>query len=159
ELLEARVRLERLLAASLGAAAARYIVEDRFTISTGEAAQLVESFQAMQRSLRTSEHLLASVVESVDDCILTTDVEWRLLTLNRAGQRLLGIDLAAAAPPLTYLDLLDEADRMRVGPALARVSAEGRAWRGNVHGRTRGGRGFPAHLALACVFDAQGNRV
>ncbi len=37
ELLEARVRLERLLAASLGGAAARYIIEDRFTISTGEA--------------------------------------------------------------------------------------------------------------------------
>src|SRR5262249_25899791 len=96
---------------------------------------------------------------SVDDCILTTDVEGRLLTLNRAGQRLLGIDLSAAAPPLTYLDLLDEADRMRVGPALARGSAEGRAWRGNAHGRSPAGPGGSAHPALACVFDAQGNRV
>ena len=154
ELLEARVQLERLLAASLGAAAARYIIEDRFTISTGEAAQLVESFQGIQRSLRTSEHLLASVVESVEDCIFTTDVEGRLVTLNRGGQRLLGVQ-DALVPALTYLDLLDEGDRKRVGPALARVTAEGRAWRGVVHGVTRAGQRFPAHLALACVFDAQ----
>jgi PAS domain S-box-containing protein len=155
ELLEARVRLERVLAASLGGAAARYIVEDRFTISTGEAAQLVESFQAMQRSLRTSEHLLASVVESVDDCIFTTDVEGRLVSLNRAGQRLLAVKAAALVPALTGLDLLDETERKRVGPALARVTAEGRTWRGTVLGVTRTGQRFPAHLALACVYDAR----
>ncbi len=155
ELLDARVRLERVLAASLGGAAARYIIEDRFTISTGEAAQLVDSFQAMQRSLRTSEHLLASVVESVEDCIFTTDVDGRLVTLNRAGQRLLAVKADALVPALTYLDLLDEGERKRVGPALARVTAEGRGWRGNVYGLTRADQRFPAHLALACVFDAQ----
>jgi PAS domain S-box-containing protein len=154
ELLEARVRLERLLSASLGGAAARYIIEDRFTISTGEAAQLVDSFQAMQSSLRTSEHLLASVVESVEDCIFTTDVEGRLVTLNRAGQRLLGVQ-AALVPALTYVDLLDEHDHRRVSPVVRRVTREGRAWRGNVHGVTRAGERFPAHLALACVFDAR----
>ena len=37
DLLDLRIRLERVLAASLGAAAARYIIEDRFTISKGEA--------------------------------------------------------------------------------------------------------------------------
>jgi PAS domain S-box-containing protein len=155
ELLEARVRLERVLAASLGGAAARYIIEDRFTISRGEAAQLVESFQTMQRSLRTSEHLLASVVESVEDCIFTTDVEGRLVSLNRAGRRLLAVKTDALVPVLTCLDLLDESERKRVGPALARVTSEGRAWRGAVVGVTRAGQRFPAHLALACVFDAQ----
>jgi PAS domain S-box-containing protein len=154
ELLEARVRLERLLSASLGGAAARYIIEDRFTISTGEAAQLVDSFQTMQSSLRTSEHLLASVVESVEDCIFTTDIEGRLVTLNPAGQRLLGVQ-AALVPALTYLDLLDEHEHRRVSPALRRVTREGRAWRANVHGLTRAGQRFPAHLALACVFDAR----
>ena len=42
ELLEIRIRFERLLAASLGAAAARMIVEDHFTISKDEAQQLVD---------------------------------------------------------------------------------------------------------------------
>src|SRR5438445_493200 len=135
DLLDLRIRLERMLAASLGAAAARYIIEDRFTISKGEAQELVESFQTMQRSLGKSERLLASVVESVEDCIFTTDVEGRLITLNPAGRRLLGRD--AAAGPLTRLDVLDEADRRRVGPAIKRAVANGRPWRGAVQGLTR----------------------
>ncbi len=154
DLLDLRIRLERVLAASLGAAAARYIIEDRFTISKEEAGQLVDSFQAMQRSLRQSEQLLASVVETVDDCIFTTDVGGRLITVNRAGQRLLGL-AAGEAPRLSYLDVLEEADRRRVGPAIQRAVAEGRAWRGTVNGVTRTRHRFPAHLGIACVFDAQ----
>jgi PAS domain S-box-containing protein len=155
DLLDLRIRLERVLAASLGAAAARYIIEDRFTISKEEAGQLVESFQTIQRSLRRSERLLASVVESVEDCIFTTDPAGRLITLNPAGHRLLGTG-AGDAPALTYLDVLDEGDRRRAGPAIQRAVGEGRAWRGGVTGLTRSGRRFPAHLAVSCVFDAQG---
>jgi PAS domain S-box-containing protein len=156
ELLDVRIRLERVLAGFLGAAAARYIVEDRFTISKEEAEQLVESFHGMQRSLRTSEQLLASVVESVDDCIFTTDVEGRLITVNAAGRRLLG--LAAAAPsPLTYLDVLAETDRSLARAAIERTLAGGVGWRGMVRGLTRAGRTFPAQLALSCVFDARGD--
>ena len=33
--------------------------------------------------------------------------------------------------------------------------AEGRGWRGTVTGLAHGGQPFPAHLAVACVFDAQ----
>lgn len=154
DLLDLRIRLERMLAASLGAAAARYIIEDRFTISKGEAQELVESFQTMQRSLGKSERLLASVVESVEDCIFTTDVEGRLITINPAGRRLLGYDAAASA--LTCLDVLDEADRRRVGPAIEQAVATRRPWRGAVTGLTQTRRRFPAHLAVSCVFDEKG---
>jgi PAS domain S-box-containing protein len=154
DLLELRIRLERVLAASLGAAAARYIIEDRFTISKGEAQELVDSFQTMQRSLRQNERLLASVVESVQDCIFTTDVDGRVITINPAGQALLGYP-GAGVPGLTSLDVLDEPDRRRVGPAIQRAVAEGRPWRGTVSGLTRSGQRFPAHLAVSCVFDAQ----
>ena len=154
DLLELRIRLERHLSASLGGAAARYIIEDRFTISKGEAQGLVDSFQTMQRSLRKSERLLASVVESVEDCIFTTDLEGRFVTLNPAGQRLLEVP-AAAVSALTYLEALDEADRRRVGSEIEHAIAEGRPWRGSVTGLTRGRRRFPAYLALSCVFDAQ----
>ena len=154
DLLDLRIRLERMLAASLGAAAARYIIEDRFTISKGEAQELVDSFQTMQRSLRQNERLLASVVESVQDCIFTTDVAGRVITINPAGQDLLGYP-TAGVPGLTSLDILDEADRRRVGPAIQRAVAEGRPWRGAVGGLTRARQRFPAHLAVSCVFDAQ----
>jgi PAS domain S-box-containing protein len=155
ELLDLRIRLERVLAASLGGAAARYIIEDRFTISKEEAEQLVASFQAMQRSLGTSERLLASVVESVDDCIFTTDVDGRVVTLNAAGRRLLGHE-PRDARALSYLDVLDESDRRVAGRAIERAIGAGGAWRGPVTAVTRGGRRFPAHVALACVFDGAG---
>jgi Na+/proline symporter/signal transduction histidine kinase len=112
ELLEMRIRFERLLAASLGAAAARIIVEDHFTISKDEAQELVTSFQRMEQSLRVTEEevkrgerLLASVVESVDDCIFTADTTGRLVTMNPAGRRLLGYELFEVSR-LRYPDLL-----------------------------------------------------
>lgn len=160
ELLELRIRLERRLAASLGAAAARFIVEDRFTLSKGEAEQLVESFQELRHSLRTTEEevrrterLLASVVRSVDDCIFTTDVRGRLSTINPAGERLFGAPEAElrGAP---WLQLL-------AGPAPGLAPPEGatgrsRPWKGEVRARTRSGREFPAHLALTPIVDPTG---
>ncbi len=161
ELLELRIRLEKRLAASLGAAAARFIVEDRFTLSKGEAEQLVESFQELQHSLRTTEEearrterLLASVVRSVDDCIFTTDTQGRLLTVNPAGQRLFGAregELLGAP----WWELLAGGERSPWETA-ARAPGAGRGWKGDVRARASGGREFPAHLALAPIFDRRG---
>src|SRR5207302_9973219 len=55
ELLELRIRFERLLAASLGAAAARMVVEDHFTISKVEVQELATSSQPTQKSRPLSE--------------------------------------------------------------------------------------------------------
>jgi PAS domain S-box-containing protein len=163
ELLELRIRFERLLAASLGAAAARIIIEDQFTISKEEAQELVSSFQRMQQSLRLTEEevrqgerLLASVVQSVDDCIFTADVDGRLVTMNPAGQRLLGYaerDVAGQS----YRDLLAPDDRDRLSPVMARTAASGEGWSGQVTGRTASGLTFPAHLAVRSIFDAHGH--
>lgn len=162
ELLELRIRFERLLAASLGAAAARMIVEDRFTISKEEAQQLVLSFQEIQQSLRVTEEqvrrgerLLASVVQSVDDCIFTADVGGRLVTMNPAGQRLLGY-AEWEIGRLGYREILGTEDRQRAVSAIIEAVAGGRGWSRQVTGQTSGGQIFPAHLAVRCIFDAQG---
>jgi PAS domain S-box-containing protein len=161
ELLELRIRLEKRLAASLGAAAARFIVEDRFTLSKGEAERLVESFQELRHSLRTTEEevrrterLLASVVRSVDDCIFTTDIGGRLVTVNPAGERLFGASQAelTGAP---WWELLV------AGPGVPMGRAGGAfrgayAWKGEVRARTRTEREFPAHLAVTPIFDPGG---
>ena len=165
ELLELRIRFERLLAASLGAAAARIIVEDQFTISKQEAQQLVTSFQQMQQSLRVSEEevrrgerLLASVVESVEDCIFTAATDGRLVTVNPAGRRLLGYSEREVGR-LRYRDLLGAEDQSRQGKAIATAVESGRGWSGQIVGRTRRGQTFPAHLALTNIFDARGQRM
>jgi PAS domain S-box-containing protein len=164
ELLEMRIRFERLLAASLGAAAARIIVEDHFTISKEEAQQLVTSFQRMQQSLRVTEEevkrgerLLASVVESVDDCIFTADTTGRLVTMNPAGRRLLGYELFEVSR-LRYPDLLAADERGGAGGIVAALEV-GRGWSGQVTGRRGRGDVFPAHLALTALFDDRGQRM
>jgi len=164
ELLEMRIRFERLLAASLGAAAARIIVEDHFTISKEEAQQLVTSFQHMQQSLRVTEEevkrgerLLASVVESVDDCIFTADTTGRLVTMNPAGRRLLGYELFEVSR-LRYPDLLAADERGGAGGIVAALEV-GRGWSGQVTGHRGRGDVFPAHLALTALFDDRGQRM
>jgi PAS domain S-box-containing protein len=156
ELLELRIRLEKRLAASLGAAAARFIVEDRFTLSKGEAEQLVESFQELQHSLRTTEEearrterLLASVVRSVDDCIFTADTHGRLVTVNPAGQRLFGASEAELAGAAWW-------ELLRPGDTVPRAPQAWRGFKGEVRARTRGGREFPAHLAITPIVDRGG---
>ena len=165
ELLELRIRFERLLAASLGAAAARMIVEDHFTISKEEAEQLVTSFQQMQQSLRVTEEevrrgerLLASVVESVEDCIFTADMAGRLVTMNPAGRRLLGYPEWEIGR-LRYRDLLSVDDHGREATAIAAAVEGGRGWSGQIGGRTRAGQIFPAHLAVTSILDAHGQRM
>jgi len=164
ELLALRIRFERLLAASLGAAAARRIVEDRFTISNDEAQELVTSFQQIEESLRVTEEevrrgerLLASVVQSVDDCIFTADVHGRLVTVNPAGRRLTG-HAEHEISRLGYRDLFAAADPREAGVIAAGVEG-GRPWRGQVAGRTVRGQRFPAYLALTPIFDAHGHRM
>src|SRR6266498_3420555 len=162
ELLELRIRFERLLAASLGAAAARMIVEDHFTISKDEAQELVTSFQQMQQSLRLTEEevrrgerLLASVVQSVDDCIVTAGVDGRLVTMNRAGHRLLGYTEPQVGR-LGLPDLLGPEERGRATKAIARAVEAGQGWSGQVTARTAKGQAFPAYLSVRCIFDAYG---
>jgi two-component system sensor histidine kinase HydH len=58
-------------------------------------------------------------------------------------------------PRRTYLDILSEGDRRRVGVEIQRAMAEGRGWRGNVTGLTGDRQRFPAHLAVSPVFDPQ----
>ena len=123
-----------------------WIAEDRSAVKQAE--------EALQRSLGRAERLLASVVESIEDCIFTSDPDGRIVTLNHAGRRRLGYELSGR--PVSYLDLLDEDDRRRVGPELREAVNAGRSWLGSVTAVTRDGARFPAHLALACVFESDG---
>jgi PAS domain S-box-containing protein len=123
-----------------------WIAEDRSAVRQAQ--------EALQRSLGRAERLLASVVESTEDCIFTSDPDGRIVTLNQAGRRRLGYE--APAHPMNYLDVLDEGDRRRVGPEIQGAVAAGRSWRGSVTAITRDGEGFPAHLALSCIFETDG---
>src|SRR5262245_17697127 len=123
-----------------------WIAEDRSAVKQAE--------EALQRSLVRAERLLASVVESTEDCIFTSDPDGTIVTLNQSGRRRLGYE--APARPVSHIDILDEGDRRRVGPEIQEAVRAGRSWRGSVTAVTRNGQAFPAHLALACVFESDG---
>ena len=123
-----------------------WIAEDRSAVKQAE--------DALQSSLVRAERLLASVVESAEDCIFTCDPDGAIVTLNQSGRRQLGYD--APSRPLTYLDILDASDRGRIEPEIGAAVGAGRSWRGSVTAVTRDGRPFPGHLVLACVFETDG---
>jgi PAS domain S-box-containing protein len=124
-----------------------WIAEDRGAVKQAQ--------EALQRSLVRAERLLASVVESTDDCIFTSDPDGAIVTLNQAARRRLGYEVPAR--PLSYLDILGEADRRRLGPEIQDAVRAGRSWRGSLTALTRDGKTFPAHLALACAFETDGH--
>jgi PAS domain S-box-containing protein len=123
-----------------------WIAEDRGAVKQAQ--------EALQRSLVRAERLLASVVESSDDCIFTSDPDGALVTLNQAARRRLRYEIPAR--PLSYLDILHEDDRQRVGRQIEEAVRAGHSWRGSLTAVTRDGEAFPAHLALACVFETDG---
>jgi len=123
-----------------------WIAEDRDAVKQAQ--------DALQRSLVRAERLLASVVESSDDCIFTSDVDGAIVTLNQSARRRLGYEVPAR--PLKYLDVLDEGDRRRVGPEIDEAIRTRRSWRGSVTAMTLDGQTFPAHLVVACVFETDG---
>jgi len=123
-----------------------WIAEDRGAVKQAE--------EALQRSLVRAERLLALVVESTEDCVFTSDPDGAIVTLNQAGRRRLGYEIPDR--PLSYLDILGEGDRRRLGPGIEEAVRAGRSWRGSVTAVTRDGQAFPAHLALSCVFESDG---
>src|SRR4029450_2111813 len=93
-----------------------------------------ESLKETEAEVRRGERLLASVVQSVDDCIFTADVNGRLVTMTPAGRRLLGYR-ERDFPGRTAADLLESEDRRRVGTVLARAGEHGSGGVG--HGTAR----------------------
>ena len=88
-----------------------------------------QSLRVTEEEVKRSERLLASVVESVDDCIFTADTTGRLVTMNPAGRRLLGYEFFEVSR-LRYPDLLAADERRR-----------GRRHRGRGRGRGADGAG------------------
>src|SRR5262245_28137839 len=123
-----------------------WIAEDRSAVKQAE--------EALQRSLGRAERSLASVVDGIDGCICTRDPAGRRVTLNQPGRRRLGCERPGR--PVSYHDILEEHGRRRIAPELEEAVSAGRSWLGSVPAATRDGARFPAHLALACVFESDG---
>jgi PAS domain S-box-containing protein len=165
ELLEMRIKVEKLLSAYLGVAAARFIVEDKFTISKVEAEKIVESFQRMQTSLRVTEEemrnqerLFASVVRSVDDGIIITDMFGRVITINAAGERLTGYSKEEIEGK-SYLKLIDKNTPKETRKRILKETQLGSSWKGEVVVRKKNGDTFQAYLSITSILNERGDTI
>jgi PAS domain S-box-containing protein len=165
ELLEMRIKVEKLLSAYLGVAAARFIVEDKFMISKVEAEKIVESFQRIQTSLRITEEemrkqekLFASVVRSVDDGVIITDMFGRVITINPAGEKLTGYSKEEITGR-RYLKLIDKSTPKETRKRILNETRLGGSWKGEVVTRKKNGDIFPAYLSIASILNENGDTI
>jgi PAS domain S-box-containing protein len=160
-----RIRVEKLLSAYLGVAAARFIVEDKFMISKVEAEKIVESFQRIQTSLRITEEemrkqekLFASVVRSVDDGVIITDMFGRVITINPAGEKLTGYSKEEITGR-RYLKLIDKSTPKETRKRILNETRLGGSWKGEVVTRKKNGDIFPAYLSIASILNENGDTI
>jgi PAS domain S-box-containing protein len=83
--------------------------------------------RAAEQRLRASEEHLATTLDSIDDCVITTDVEQRVARLNPAAERLIGWrqEAAQGRPLGEVLQLRDPDSGQEVTPPLAQCLESG----------------------------------
>ncbi len=80
---------------------------------------------AVEDELRASEAFARGVLESSIDCIKVLDLEGRLLSMNRAGQRALQIEDLTPYLQSSWVDLWDGPDREAAAAAVASAARGG----------------------------------
>ncbi len=83
----------------------------------------IEDRKRMEESLRAGEEFNRQIVESSLDCIKTLDLQGRLLSMNLAGQRMLGVSDITPYIGRPMTDLWRPQDRPQVAEAIAQARA------------------------------------
>lgn len=165
-------RLERILTGSIGAIAARNLLREMMPLSLADARALVESFREMEKDLATTreevshkeeeirarERFLASVVRSIDDGIVSFDIDGRIINVNegacllfrREEREMIGKDFNFLIQDTRYRE------KRRI---IARSTYRTGRWRGEVEILRKDGTRAPALLSTAKIIDEKGNSI
>ncbi|RMG59489.1 MAG: PAS domain S-box protein, partial [Deltaproteobacteria bacterium] len=95
-------RIERILTGAIGPVATRGVMKDLLPLTVDEARGLLRSYMEMEKSLRDAremvvhqeeeirakERFLASLVRSIDDGIISTDLQGKITDVNEGAERL-----------------------------------------------------------------------
>ncbi|EXJ15440.1 diguanylate cyclase [Imhoffiella purpurea] len=123
----------------------------------GHAIGRVHSFRNITQRLSDEKSLkLASrVFEASLDAIFVTDLEFRILTINPACERMTSVCSAeAAGEPLSRFLQLGR-DELPIA-SIQRVLSRDGVWQGEIRQRRSDGQGAPCLVSLVRVLDAQG---
>ncbi|GAB4367556.1 MAG: hypothetical protein Kow00128_12180 [Deltaproteobacteria bacterium] len=165
-------RLERILTGSIGAIAARNLLQEMLPLSLADARTLVESFREMEKDLATTrevvshkeeeirarERFLASVVRSIDDGIVSLDFDGRIINVNegacalfqREEREMIGRDFNFLVHDTRFRE------KRRI---IARSTYRTGRWRGEVEILRKDGSRAPALLSTAKIMDEKGKPI
>ena len=109
-----------------------------------------------QKQAEAGRARLAAILEATSDLVGTADLEGRVLYLNRAGRKMLGIGVDEDVPRLTVKDLQPEwADRL-IGEQSGVEAIGPGVWSGETTFRSRRGQEIPTSQVLIAHKGAAG---
>ncbi len=164
-------RIERILTGAIGPVAAKGVMRDLLPLTVDEAKGLLQSYREMERSLRVArervvhqeeeirakERFLASLVRSIDDGIVSTDLRGRITDLNEGALRL----IRGKESDLTgkeFWSLLKDSEFGELKNVIRTTTARQGSWRGEVTILRKDGSECPVLLSSSRIID-DGGRV
>ncbi len=110
-----------------------------------------------ERTIRERNEYMAKLVESASHCILSTDLEGRIISINRAGEIMFGYDPGELiGKPVKILQ--SEAVPESLRDYLRRKARTGEKWEAETLGRKKDGEEFPIWLAASYLLDEEGEK-
>jgi len=98
-------------------------LEDMVRRRTDELEAALRENEKMTRALRESEHRNRLLVENSPMCIHEIDINGRIVSMNKAGLSMLGLNEESEVQGCLYLDAVSAADRERIAALLAQAYA------------------------------------
>jgi PAS domain S-box-containing protein len=112
-----------------------------------------------QKRAETDRGLLASIIEHTDDFVGLASMDGRVVFVNPAGRRLVGLGPTAPVGELMIEDLVHPDDRPRFHEVIVPAVLRDGRWQGELHGRDLPtGEPIPSALNLFLVHHAQSAR-
>ena len=128
-----------------------YLVKSEESLST---LSVAISHALERHGLERRAQTLQAIVENASDCIVTMDVEGRILTANRAVKQALGYspDELIGQPAATIFAPTEEPTPDKVFTA---ERAEG-GWQGELVAKRKGAPPLPVHMSLSMLRNRSG---
>jgi PAS domain S-box-containing protein len=110
-----------------------------------------------ERTIRERNEYMAKLVESASHCILSTDLEGKIISINRAGELMFGYEAGELiGKPVKILQSERVPESLR--DYLRRKARTGDKWEAETLGRKKNGKEFPIWLAASYLLDEEGQK-
>jgi diguanylate cyclase (GGDEF)-like protein/PAS domain S-box-containing protein len=98
-------------------------LEDQVRSRTEELEKALQENEKIARTLRESESHYRLLFENSPMCIHEIGMDGRIISMNKSGLRMMGVDSEFGVQGFIFLNSVDAADRERIGELLARAYA------------------------------------